>query len=112
VPSTLALTLDGPATFAPFTPGVEQDYSASTLATVTSSAGDARLSVSDPGHLTNGAFALASPLAVELSKATWAGPVSNDRVTVAFKQHVGATDPLRAGDYTRTVTLTLSTTNP
>ncbi|MDA0179435.1 hypothetical protein OJ997_03940 [Solirubrobacter phytolaccae] len=112
VPSTLSLTLGGPATFAPFTPGVEQDYTASTLATVTSSAGDATLSVTNPGHLANGAFTLASPLAVELSKATWSAPVSNDRVTVTFKQHIGANDPLRAGAYERTVTLTLATTTP
>ncbi len=112
VPSVLSLALDGPATFAPFAPGVEHDYVATTAATVTSSAGDATLSVSDPGHLTNGAFALPSPLAVELSTATWAAPVSNDRVTVTFKQHVGARDPLRAGEYAKTVTLTLSTTTP
>ncbi|RKQ90999.1 hypothetical protein C8N24_0815 [Solirubrobacter pauli] len=112
VPSVLSLTLDGPATFTPFTPGVERDYTAGTVATVTSSAGDARLSVVDPGHLVNGPFSLASPLVVELARATWAAPVSNDRVAVTFKQHVGADDPLRAGEYTRTVTLTLATTTP
>jgi hypothetical protein len=112
VPSVLSLTLGGPARFAPLQPGIEQDYTASTSATVTSSAGDATLTVSAPGHLTNGPFALPSPLAVELSKSTWAAPVSNDDVTVTFKQHVGARDPLRAGEYGKTVTLTLSTTTP
>ena len=45
---------------APFTPGVAKDYTASTTANVISTAGDAALSVSDPGHLTNGAFSLPS----------------------------------------------------
>ena len=62
-----------------------------------STAGDAALTVSDPGHLMNGTFALPSPLVVEFSKATWTAPVSNDLVTIAFKQHVGATDALRTG---------------
>ena len=55
---------------------------------MTSTAGDAALSVSDPGHLVNGAFSLPSPLVVELSKAAWTGPVSNDAVLVGFKQHI------------------------
>ena len=62
VPATLALTLGAPASFGSFTPGVAKDYTASTTATVISTAGDAALTVSDPGHLINGAFALPSPL--------------------------------------------------
>ena len=63
VPATLALTLGAPASFGAFTPGVAREYTASTTATVISSAGDATLSVADPsttatGHLVNGAFAL------------------------------------------------------
>ena len=77
-----------------------------------STAGDAALSVSDPGHLTNGAFALPSPLEVTFSKASWTAPVSNDPVTIAFKQHIGATDALRTGAYSKTLTFTLSTTTP
>ena len=65
VPATLALTLGAPASFGPFTPGIDHDYTASTTANVVSTAGDAALSVSDPGHLTNGSFALSEPLRVE-----------------------------------------------
>lgn len=112
VPATLALTLGAPASFAPFVPGVADVYVATTTAKVTSTAGDATLSVSDPGHLTNGAFSLPQPLQVAFSKSTWTGPVSNDDVTVTFKQPIGANDALRTGTYSRTVTFTLSTTNP
>jgi hypothetical protein len=41
VPATLALTLGANPTFGAFTPGVDKDYTASTSATVVSSAGDA-----------------------------------------------------------------------
>jgi amidase len=112
VPATLALTLGGDASFGAFTPGVTKDYTASTTATVTSTAGDAALTVSDPGHLTNGTFSLPSPLEVSFSKASWTAPVSNDPVTVAFEQHVGASDALRTGAYSTTLTFTLSTTSP
>jgi hypothetical protein len=63
VPATLSLTLGAPGTFGAFTPGVAKDYPAWTAATVTSTAGDAALAVSEPGHLTNGTFALPQPLA-------------------------------------------------
>jgi hypothetical protein len=112
VPATLSLTLGAPATFGAFTPGVEREYTASTTATVISTAGDAALSVSDPGHLSNGAFSLPEPLRVELSKAAWTAPVSNDSVGIAFKQLIKRTDPLRTGTYSRTLTFTLSTTTP
>jgi hypothetical protein len=79
---------------------------------VISTAGDAALSVSDPGHMTNGAFSLPSPLQVSFSKATWTGPVSNDSVAITFGQHIGATDALRTGTYSQTLTFTLSTTTP
>ncbi len=39
-------------------------------------------------------------------------PVSNDPVTIGFKQNIGATDPLRTGPYTKTITITLSTNTP
>ena len=54
-----------------------------------------------------GAFA-ALPAAV----LTYAGPVSNDAVTVAFKQPIGAGEGLRTGNYSKTLTFTLSTTAP
>jgi glycerophosphoryl diester phosphodiesterase len=112
VPATLSLTLGAPASFGAFTPGVAKDYTASTVANVVSSAGDATLTTSDPGHLTNGSFALPEPLVVELSKTAWTAPVANDPVTITFKQHVGAGDALRTGQYANTLTLTLSTTAP
>jgi predicted deacylase len=112
VPATLSLTLAGPASFGAFVPGVEADYTAETSASVISTAGDAALSVSGPDHLTNGAFTLPEPFTVELSKSSWTAPVSNDVVDIAFRQHIGANDPLRTGTYSATVTFTLSTTNP
>jgi hypothetical protein len=135
VPATLSLSLGTPADFGPFAAGVAKDYQASTTANVISSAGDARLSVSDPsptapGHLVNGAFALASPLqakassplgtggafaalgATPLSVLTYTGPVANDPVGIAFQQTIGANDPLRTGSYAKTLTFTLSTTTP
>ena len=112
VPATLSLALGAPASFGAFTPGLAKDYTASTTATVISTAGDAALSVSDPGHLANGAFTLPSPLTVAFSKASWSAPVSNDPVTVTFGQHVGANDALRTGAYAKTLTFTLSTTTP
>ncbi|MDA0174497.1 glycosyl hydrolase [Solirubrobacter taibaiensis] len=111
VPATLALSV-APASFGAFTPGVLRDYTANTTAIVTSTAGDAMLTVSGLGNMTNGAFSLPESLRVELSKASWTGPVSNDSVGVAFKQLIKANDPLRTGTYSKTVTFTLSTTNP
>jgi beta-glucosidase len=137
VPATLALTLGAPAAFGAFTPGVTADYTASTTANVISTAGDATLSVADPsstatGHLVNGAFSLPSPLqararnaansgtaynnvgssASPLNLLTYDGPVSNDAVTLQFSQHIGSTDALRTGTYSKTLTFTLSTTSP
>ena len=112
VPATLSLTLGGPVSFGSFQPGVAKEYTASTTANVISTAGDAALTVSDPGHLTNGAFALPQPLQVSFSKSSWDGPVSNDPVTITFQQAIGATDPLRTGSYSKTLTFTLSTTTP
>ena len=122
VPPTLSLTLGAPASFGAFTPGVAHDYTASVSAVVTSTAGDAALTVTDPsttapGHLVNGAFSLPQPLQVNggtlpASVKSWAAPVSGDPVAIAFKQAIGATDALRTGAYAKTLTFTLSTTNP
>ncbi len=131
VPATLSLVMGAPATFGVFTPGVAKDYTATTTATVISTAGDATLSVADPsstntGKLVNGAFTLpqvlqangggafaavggsASPTALK----TWSAPTSNEPVIVTFKQSVGANDALRTGTYSKTLTFTLSTTTP
>ena len=48
MPATLSLTLGAPASFGAFTPGITKEYTATSDATITSSAGDATLSVSDP----------------------------------------------------------------
>jgi len=129
VPATLSLSLGAPAVLGPFVPGVEKEYVTSSDATVTSTAGDATLSVSDagpnPGHLVNGTFSLPQPLqmqaktgafaalgAAPLTLFTYTGPVSGDVVTLGFKQAIGRTDALRTGTYSKTLTFTLSTTNP
>jgi hypothetical protein len=114
VPATLALSLPNtPTALGTFLPNVDRTYEASTTAIVTSSAGDATLSVSpEPAFLSNGAYTLSEPLQVAFSKSTWTGPVSNDPVTINFKQHIGATQPLRTGSYSKSLTFTLSTTQP
>jgi hypothetical protein len=117
VPATLALALGAPANFGPFTPGAAKEYTASTTATVVSSAGDATLTVADPsstapGHLVNGAFSLPQPLQGLGVVKTWAAPTSNESVPVTFKQAIGAGDALRTGTYSKTLTFTLSTTTP
>ncbi len=129
VPATLALTVTGSAGFGAFAPGVARDYESSLAATITSTAGDAALSVADPataspGRLVNGAFALSQPVQAAVTAAfaavsgtpltihTYSGPVSNDAVTIRFKQAIGASEPLRTGTYSKTLTFTLSTTAP
>ena len=117
VPATLSLSLGTPASFGAFTPGVDRSYDASTTANVISTAGDATLSVNDPsptatGRLVNGTFALSEPVQVSLSKANWTAPVSNDLVTIGFRQHIASGQALRTGSYSKTLTFTLSTTAP
>ena len=132
VPATLALSLGPPAQFGAFTPGVAREYSASTTANVVSTAGDAVLSVADPsanhtGHLVNGSFFLPQPLRVRALNAAnsgtafnpvpinllaYDGPISNDAVTLQFRQSIAANDALRTGTYSKTLTFTLSTTSP
>jgi hypothetical protein len=97
---------------------------------VTSTAGDATLSVTDPsttatGRLVNGSFALGEPLQARADAAAFAplgsgplallqytGPVSDDAVPLAFRQHIASTQALRTGTYGKTLTFTLSTTTP
>ena len=119
------MTVGAPATFPAFQPGAARDYTASTTANVISSAGDAALSVADPtgtGRLVNGTFSLAQPLRAKVGSSgfaplpatllTYSAPVSNDQVTVDFSQSIGANEALRTGAYAKTLTFTLSTTNP
>ena len=112
VPATLSLSLSGPASFGSFVPGSDSTYTAQTSANVVSTAANAALSVSDPGHLTNGAFSLAEPLSVTTTPFSWNAPVSNATVAIGFSQHIGANEALRTGTYSKTLTFTLSTTNP
>ncbi len=112
VPATLSLALGAPAMFPPFVPGVAREYTASTTATVISTAAEATLSVSPPGNMTNGAFSLPQPLRVEFAPGSFNAPVSNATSTITFKQAIAATDALRTGTYSKTLTFTLSTTTP
>jgi hypothetical protein len=113
VPATLALSLGAPASFGAFTPGLAKEYTASTTANVISTAGDAALTVApSPAYLANGAFTLPEPLQVAYSQSSWTAPASNESVTIAFKQQIKATDALRTGAYSKTLTFTLSTTTP
>jgi hypothetical protein len=126
------------ATFGAFKPGLPDDYTTTMTANVISSGADAALTVADTsstatGHLVNGAFSLPSALQVKASSAGstgggpyanlggaaaptpllgYTGPISNDAVTVSLLQHIGATDALRTGIYSKTLTFTLSTTTP
>jgi hypothetical protein len=66
-PPTLNLTLGTPRPFSAFIPGLARDYSTTLIASVTSTAENAALTVADPsatatGHLVNGTFSLQSPL--------------------------------------------------
>jgi hypothetical protein len=139
VPSMLALSLPTqPGSFGTFQPTVARSYETAVSASVTSTAGDGLLSVTDPsttfpGHLVNGTFALPSPLNVRALNAanaanafvalaeatgtptsllTYTGPVNGDPVTIGFRQAIGAGDVLRSGNYAKTLTFTLSTTAP
>jgi amidase len=112
VPATLSLTLGPNVSFGAFAPGLAKTYEAQTTASVISTAADALLTVSDPGHLMNGAFALPSALEVTGLPKSSVAPVSNDPVVIGFKQAIGANDALRTGSYAKTLTFTLSTTNP
>jgi sugar phosphate isomerase/epimerase len=143
VPSLMALNIQSTVgSFGTFQPLVTKSYETALAATVTSTAGNATLSVADssataPGHLVNnaagGPFSLPSPLNVRAINATnpsqafaplaeatgtatallsYTGPVNSDIVTLGFRQAIGATDVLRAGNYSKTLTFTLSTTTP
>ncbi len=55
----------------------------------------------------------APDLAVEGPEANEDGPTAGaDTVTINFVQTINNTDPLRSGQYAKTLTFTLSTTNP
>jgi carboxypeptidase T len=125
VPATLSLSLSNPVIdLGVFQPGVAREYTASVGATVTSTAGSATLSVSDPtgtGRLVNGPFSPARPLEASAGGAfapldttllSYAGPVSNDAVTISLRQSIGASEGLRTGRYGKTIVFALSTDSP
>ena len=112
VPATLSLAMGPNATFGAFRPGVAKDYTATTTANVISTAGDAALSVSDPGPPDQRRVLVA----VAAGGRVLQGGVDGSHVQrggdVTFKQHIGASDALRTGAYSKTLTFTLSTTTP
>ena len=136
VPAILSLTVGAAPVFGVFTPGVARDYDATTSANVISTVPEATLSVQDAsgiaplGHLVNGAFSLPQPLQARAQNAsnpgtafasvtgspttllTYGGPISNDAVTLAFRQRINANDALLEGTYSKQITITLSTTTP
>ena len=76
-PPTLAVQLAGTTSLGTFVPGVARDYTAGLNATVTSTGGDSKLTVSDAsttntGKLVNGTHALAQPLQVRAGTAAFA----------------------------------------
>jgi hypothetical protein len=141
VPNTLGLIVTSPGSLGLFTPGVADSYTTTMTATVISTAGGTALTAVDssgsatPGHLVNSTYAPALfdlPSALEVSASggsgtsmglqalsgspvtllTYAAPVTGDSETVTFSQAIGATDALRTGSYSASVTLTLSATTP
>jgi len=130
VPSMLALTIANPASLGDFTPGVAQQYTGTTTATVTSSWANAQLTVHDGtgsnvGRLVNGSAALSSALQAQNASGTFANvsanpltlasfnaPVSNQSATLTFRQSIAANEALAAGGYSKSLTFTLTTTTP
>ena len=135
VAKTLGFTLASAARFGAFVPGTANNYAANVAANVISTLPDARLSVVDnstesPGRLINTGTPLASALRIRATNAAnpapafanisgspltllnWSAPVSNDAVTVQFSQPIAANEALKAGQYSKTLTFTLSTTTP
>jgi sugar phosphate isomerase/epimerase len=139
VPSLLQLVIpNNGGSFGTFVPGVARDYLTQLAATVTTTTGDATLSVNDPstnapGKLVNGTFSLANPLSLRavglgdsplpaytplptdntsIPLRNWSTPVTAAPLTIGFRQPISATEALRAGTYSKTLTFTLSTTTP
>jgi glucose/arabinose dehydrogenase len=135
VAKTLGFTLASAARFGTFVPGTANTYGATVAANVISTLPNATLSVVDlstesPGRLVNTGTPLASALRVRATNAAnpapafqnitgspvtllaWSAPVSNDAVTVNFSQPIAANEALKAGQYSKTITFTLSTSTP
>jgi len=139
VPTLLNLAVGNVASFGTFVPSAAATtYNTTLAASVTTTTADAALTVTDPdtvagGHLVNGSFKLASPLAIRtlglgdsastaftplntdgtpLLLRSWSSPVTAAPLTVGLRQVIGGSEPLRAGTYSKNLTFTLSTTTP
>ena len=103
-------------------PGVARTYTASLgrrrgLDRGRRDAGGERPESNASGHLVNGAYTLAQPLLRRGRPAAGHrqdvdGAASHDPVTIALPQTIGANEPLRTGTYAKTLTFSLSTTQP
>ena len=132
VPATLSLTLGPPASFGAFTPGVDArlhglddgerdldrrrrgalgrrpehlEHGQARQRGVRAPAGRCR--PTRTAARTRRSAARQPDAAADVRRAR-----RNDAVTIGFKQSIGATDALRTGTYSKTLTFTLSTTNP
>jgi sugar phosphate isomerase/epimerase len=136
VDATLSLQISPGASFGTFVPATARTYETAASALVVSTAGDAALSVMDPdtvapGKLVNGTYALSQPLnvralnsaqtsaaytalgATPLTLLSYTAPTFGaDTVTIGFRQALTATEQLRTGMYSKTLTFTLATTTP
>ena len=113
VPATLSLTLGAPATFGAFTPGVAQglhglDDGQRRLHRRRRGPDLERAGPPDQRHV----LAAVAAAGRDHSEVHLDGPVSNESATIDFTQPIGANDALRTGSYSKTLTFTLSTTNP
>jgi hypothetical protein len=71
-----------------------------------------QVKAASPAGSGSASFAAVGGSAAPTPVLTYSGPTSNDNVAMTFQQHIGSTDALRTGTYTKTLTFTLSTTNP
>ena len=132
---SINLATTGP-TLGPIIPGIAATYDASVTATLTSSTGNATLSIADAdsgtGRLTNGTTELSSALQVRATNAanpnttftnlrgltnpvallSYNTALANEPVTITVRQTIAATQALTAGAYTKSVVFILSTTTP
>jgi hypothetical protein len=116
---------------------VAKEYLVAAAPRITSTAGDAALSVYDAattgtGRLVNGTATLTNALQVYATATqgtagtggnvggaaaptplvSFAAPQTNRTVNLTFRQNITATETLRSGSYGKTLTFTLSTTAP
>ncbi len=139
VPRTLSLEESTCTTvkLGEFLPGVPANYHNTCAVTATDTGGNGKLTAEDKeakgheGHLMNGSYFLPKALEAKAIDAqslggggaltslespvvllSWSAPFSADVITTTFNQPIAKTDGLRTGTYAKTITLTLSTTEP